>query len=212
MNAYNEQQGFTAADMADQYATAFERGRESVLAELHAAAPATYFPLTLRGLIAYGQVAADPSQGAVPNHMRYLIEQMVPHLKRLDEIESSTPAAPGIDLAAEIESLKWQLDRANNAIEVLTRTQNVREKVSEVIDASPKGDHFVDATKMVQDSPKGGSAPCAWTDDGEGNWDTACGGRFILLEGSPADNKMHHCPFCGNGISEAQAGDAEVQP
>lgn len=29
---------FTAADMADQYATAFERGRESVLAELAAAA------------------------------------------------------------------------------------------------------------------------------------------------------------------------------
>ena len=33
MNAHNEQQGFTAADMADQAATAFERGRESVLAE-----------------------------------------------------------------------------------------------------------------------------------------------------------------------------------
>lgn len=31
-------QGFTAADMADQAASAFERGRESVLAELHAAA------------------------------------------------------------------------------------------------------------------------------------------------------------------------------
>ena len=39
MNAHNEQQGFTAADMADQAATAFERGRESVLAEQAAAAP-----------------------------------------------------------------------------------------------------------------------------------------------------------------------------
>ena len=38
MNAHNEQQGYTAADMADQAATAFERGGESVLAELHAAA------------------------------------------------------------------------------------------------------------------------------------------------------------------------------
>ena len=37
MNAHNEQH-FTAADMADQYATAFERGRESVLAERAAAA------------------------------------------------------------------------------------------------------------------------------------------------------------------------------
>ncbi len=35
---HNEQQGYTAADMADQYATAFERGRESVLAERDAAA------------------------------------------------------------------------------------------------------------------------------------------------------------------------------
>lgn len=34
MNAHNEQQGYTAADMADQAAAAFERGRESVLAEL----------------------------------------------------------------------------------------------------------------------------------------------------------------------------------
>lgn len=39
MNAHNEQQGFTAADMADQAAAAFERGRESVLAEQPAAAP-----------------------------------------------------------------------------------------------------------------------------------------------------------------------------
>ena len=38
MNAHNEQQGFTAADMADQAAAAFERGRESVLAERAAAA------------------------------------------------------------------------------------------------------------------------------------------------------------------------------
>lgn len=38
MNAHNEQQGYTAADMADQAAAAFERGRESVLAEQAAAA------------------------------------------------------------------------------------------------------------------------------------------------------------------------------
>lgn len=33
MNAHNEQQGFTAADMADQAATAFERGRASAAAD-----------------------------------------------------------------------------------------------------------------------------------------------------------------------------------
>ena len=55
----------------------------------------------------------------------------------LDALESMTnTAAPGIDHASEIESLKWQLDRANNTIEVLTSAQKVRDKVAEVIDAS----------------------------------------------------------------------------
>ena len=40
MNVHNEQQGFTAGDMADQAASAFERGRASVLAEQPAAAQA----------------------------------------------------------------------------------------------------------------------------------------------------------------------------
>ena len=134
MNAHNEQQGYTAADMADQAAAAFERGRESVFAELHAAAPATYFPLTLRGLIAYGQVAADPSQGAAPNHMRYLIGQMVPHLKRLDEIESSTPAAPGIDL----HNLLAEMVKLHDERRVVLTAHMERLKEL-LIDASPKG-------------------------------------------------------------------------
>ena len=54
--------------------------------------PAT--PLTLRGLVAYGRVAAMPWQGAKPDHMRDLIGQMVPHLLQLEAALSAAPAAP----------------------------------------------------------------------------------------------------------------------
>ena len=54
---------------------------------------------------------------------------------------------------------------------------------------------------------KVGIDACTWAGDGEGNWHTACGEIFTLMEGSPADNKMHHCPFCGSGL---QATSAEV--
>lgn len=140
---HNKQASFTAADMADQAASAFERGRESVLAERHAAAPATYFPLTLRGLIAYGQVAADPSQGAVPNHMRYLIEQMVPHLKRLDEIENSTPTAPGIDLRSQMLRLaeKWERQAIEHGVRQFTGNDHLlfANELRVQIDVSPEG-------------------------------------------------------------------------
>lgn len=104
------------------------------------AAPAAEFPLTLRGLIAYGQTAANPSQGAVPSHMRDLIGQMVPHLKRLDEIESRTPAAPGIDLS---EVPRYTLAHGDFTSEMLEHSQGAWVRLGDVesalLDASPKG-------------------------------------------------------------------------
>lgn len=47
---------------------------------------------------------------------------------------------------------------------------------------------------------KVGIDACTWAGDGEGNWHTACGEIFTLMEGSPADNKMHHCPYCGKNL------------
>ena len=133
---------------------------------------------------------------------------------------ASTPAAPGIDLReigeamAEAEQHVETLHSLCSRPSVLACIKRLRKAQAALIDANPKGalnEQFGSAEGL--DSPKGGIAPCAWTDDGEGNWDTACGERLILLEGSPTDNKMRHCPYCGSHISEsAQAGDAEVQP
>ena len=44
---------------------------------------------------------------------------------------------------------------------------------------------------------------CAWECGGEGNWETGCGGTFILNEGTPADNRMKFCCYCGKPLKEA---------
>ena len=42
---------------------------------------------------------------------------------------------------------------------------------------------------------------CLWEQDyyasNEGRWDTQCGESFYLENGTPADNKMKYCPYCG---------------
>ncbi len=80
-----------------------------------------------------------------------------------------TPAAPGIDLTPFRELADaWQKESSEALgqfppIEGNHRSQMIRlgkcaHKLHNLIDASPKGNHFPDATKMV-DSPKGGSDP-----------------------------------------------------
>lgn len=58
--------GFTAADMADQYATVFERGRKSVLAEQAAAAPVIDHAKLNELLHAAGDAAAVLQNKAAP--------------------------------------------------------------------------------------------------------------------------------------------------
>lgn len=45
---------------------------------------------------------------------------------------------------------------------------------------------------------------CHWHLDGDADsseaWDTECGDRFILNEGTPADNKMAYCCYCGGKL------------
>lgn len=44
------------------------------------------------------------------------------------------------------------------------------------------------------------AAPCRWREDENGAYDTECGGKFELTEGTPADNKMRFCPYCGKRL------------
>ncbi len=41
---------------------------------------------------------------------------------------------------------------------------------------------------------------CVWQRDADGNDDTGCGGIWCLDEGTPPDNGMKFCPYCGKAI------------
>jgi len=45
---------------------------------------------------------------------------------------------------------------------------------------------------------------CKWVyDNFHDFWETECGNAFTVLEGTPSDNKMRFCPYCGKEIKES---------
>ena len=53
---------------------------------------------------------------------------------------------------------------------------------------------------LEQKSP---ALECTWECDSDGNWETDCGEMFILNEGTPVDNSMKFCCYCGKPLREA---------
>jgi len=50
---------------------------------------------------------------------------------------------------------------------------------------------------------------CNWRQDGEGEqgWDTSCCNRFMLNDGTPRENKMEYCCYCGKILTESPYKD-----
>jgi len=46
------------------------------------------------------------------------------------------------------------------------------------------------------------SETCKWVLDEDGAWDTECGNRFEVTEGTPHGNNMFFCAFCGKRLEE----------
>ena len=58
------------------------------------------------------------------------------------------------------------------------------------------------------------STACHWSQDGEDSdvWATQCGHYFRLNEGSPIDNDMKFCCYCGRTLVELRFEDEEPHP
>ena len=41
---------------------------------------------------------------------------------------------------------------------------------------------------------------CQWSEDLDGNWDTACGECFTFTDGGPNENKVRWCCYCGGEL------------
>lgn len=65
-----------------------------------------------------------------------------------------------------------------------------------------KGDHEVmesaDAVRAMLEAP----AVCAWEEDADGTWHSACGKAWAFTEGGPTENGAHFCHHCGKPIDE----------
>lgn len=48
---------------------------------------------------------------------------------------------------------------------------------------------------------------CAWVQDSYGTWETSCGNSFEINEGTPHDNEMAYCAFCGLPIEQHEYKD-----
>ena len=46
--------------------------------------------------------------------------------------------------------------------------------------------------------------PCNWWEE-DGAWTTGCARRFVLEDGTPSDNSMEYCCYCGSVIKEVEA-------
>lgn len=45
---------------------------------------------------------------------------------------------------------------------------------------------------------------CEWKQDDDGIWDTECGNRFEVMEGTQHENQMNYCPYCGKSLREVK--------
>jgi hypothetical protein len=53
---------------------------------------------------------------------------------------------------------------------------------------------------------------CTWTqDEWDGHWETSCKHAFCIDEGTPADNEMHFCCYCGKPLVALQFSEPELE-
>lgn len=41
---------------------------------------------------------------------------------------------------------------------------------------------------------------CIWLEDSDGNYETSCANFFIIIDGTPEENNMKFCCYCGKGL------------
>ena len=84
-----------------------------------------------------------------------------------------------------------------------------REYQNSIYDPDPAGTlrHCTDELETVLESPAerldrfiGGE--CSWTPDEDGDFQTGCNALWLLVDGTPTENGMKFCAFCGKPIKE----------
>jgi hypothetical protein len=52
---------------------------------------------------------------------------------------------------------------------------------------------------------------CEWTQSEEDVWESACGDAWVFETGTPEDNSMRFCPFCGRKLTQCSLDAAPIE-
>lgn len=50
---------------------------------------------------------------------------------------------------------------------------------------------------------------CTWEESADGSWESGCGHVFEFNTGSPSENGMRFCGYCGGHLREQRCGTEE---
>jgi hypothetical protein len=79
-------------------------------------------------------------------------------------------------------------------LESKKRVFTMHEEVESFIDARAR--EFADKT-------------CAWAEDEDGSWDTACGEKWQFTHGGPSENNFRFCHGCGKPVAITEPGEPD---
>lgn len=62
---------------------------------------------------------------------------------------------------------------------------------------------------MTADKSQTTADPCEWelVDSDFGTWESSCENVFVIHEGTPSENEMHFCCYCGRPLKEVIHAD-----
>jgi hypothetical protein len=73
-----------------------------------------------------------------------------------------------------------------------------------------KVEALIKAAEEIRASRPVNRRVCGWAEDSEGTWLTDCGEHFIVIEGTPSENGMRFCCYCGGDLAQSDFVDDEA--
>ena len=124
--------------------------------------------------------------------------------KNHEEAQACEQAANYLRACADnqpYETERWNVERQSDGSLLVCFNRHERGEKCEY-------EHFVPAPA----APQAERPPtCLWSraDDDTDMWETTCGKAFTIIDGSPADNQMAFCCYCGREL-ESETGDSDA--
>jgi len=116
--------------------------------------------------------------------------------------------AAGAQSVRELAAWKRAVEQAHgHSIEWSIVATNIKERAEQIFS---RGDVAAPSApaQVVPFSPTLKSKHCEWYEVGE-MWETTCGHAFVLNYGTPSENEMRFCCYCGGELTAPVAENAE---